>query len=190
VPFAPGSAALSAEARTGLDKVAQALADRPVLRLTVVGSASLEAERDPLQREKLRRRIEAEKRRNTVLQGTPLAAAKEDGDPDEPAPNAVADAEYPALLKAVYKRANFPKPRNALGLVKDLPVPEMEQLLLANMVADDDAIHQLAVQRGVAVRDYLAAQKLPLERLFLGASKTVDAEPNWKPQADLQLAMP
>jgi hypothetical protein len=66
----------------------------------------------------------------------------------------------------------------------------MEQLLLANLSADDDAIHQLAVQRGVAVRDYLAAQKLPLERLFLGAAKTVDAEPNWKPQADLQLAMP
>lgn len=190
VPFAPGSAVLSAEARTGLDKVAKALADRPALKLTVVGSASLQAERDALQREKLRRRIDAEKRRNTVLQGTPLAATQDGGEPGEPAPSAVADAEYPALLKALYKRANFPKPRNALGLAKDLPVPEMEQLLLANMAADDDAIHQLAVQRGVAVRDYLAAQKLPLERLFLGASKTVEEGAAWKPQADLQLAMP
>ncbi len=193
VPFALGSATLAPEAREGLDKVAKALVARPALKLTVVGNASLDAERDALQREKLRRRVEAEKRRNTVLQGTPLAAAKDEsegGTPDEAASPAVSDAEYPALLKALYKRANFPKPRNALGLAKDLPVPEMEQLLLANMPADEDAIRQLAIQRGVAVRDYLAAQKLPLERLFLGASKTVDAEPNWKPQAELQLAIP
>ena len=193
VNFPLGSAALDPEARAGLDKVAKALTDRPTLKLTVVGSASLNAERDALQREKLRRRVEAEKRRNTVLQGTPLAASKEEGDgsaPDESATTTVSDAEYPALLKAIYKRANFPKPRNALGLAKDLPVPEMEQLLLANMPADDDAIRQLAIQRGVAVRDYLVAKQLPLDRLFLGASKTVDEGSNWKPKADLQLAMP
>ena len=193
VNFPLGSAALDSEARAGLDKVAQALTDRPTLKLTVVGSASLNAERDPLQREKLRRRVEAEKRRNTVLQGTPLAAPTEEGDTsavDAPADPVVSDAEYATLLKAIYKRANFPKPRNALGLVKDLPLPEMEQLLLANMPADDDAIRQLAVQRGVAVRDYLAGKQLPLNRLFLGASKTVDEGPNWRPQADLQLAMP
>ncbi len=192
VNFPLGSAALGPEAREGLDKVAKALADRPALKLTVVGSASLNAERDALQREKLQRRVESEKRRNATLKGTPLAAPKEEGDgsaPDEVA-TAVLDTEYPALLKAIYKRANFPKPRNALGLVKDLPVPEMEQLLLANMPADEDAIRQLAIQRGVAVRDYLAAKQLPLDRLFLGASKTVDEGTGFKPQADLQLAMP
>ncbi|MEO5794509.1 MAG: DUF748 domain-containing protein [Rhodoferax sp.] len=193
VNFPLGSAALDPEARAGLDKVAKALTDRPTLKLTVVGSASLNAERDALQREKLRARVAAEKRRNTTLQGTPLAAPKEEGDTSEvaaPADPAVSDAEYATLLKAIYKRANFPKPRNALGLTKDLPVPEMEQLLLANMPADDDAIRQLAVQRGVAVRDYLAGKQLPLDRLFLGASKTVDGGTGWKPQADLQLAMP
>nr|WP_315243322.1 DUF748 domain-containing protein [uncultured Albidiferax sp.] len=192
VNFPLGSAALNPEAREGLDKVAKALTDRPALKLTVVGSASLNAERDALQREKLQRRVESEKRRNTTLKGTPLAAPREEGDgsaPDEAA-TIVSDAEYPVLLKAIYKRASFPKPRNALGLVKDLPVPEMEQLLLANMPADEDAIRQLAIQRGVAVRDYLAAQQLPLDRLFLGASKTVDEGTGFKPQADLQLAMP
>lgn len=193
VNFPLGSAALTPEARESLDKVAKALTDRPTLKLTVVGSASLNAERDALQREKLRRRVEAEKRRNAVLQGTSLAAPKEEGDAgeaDPPADTAVSDTEYPTLLKAIYKRANFPKPRNALGLAKDLPVPEMEQLLLANMPADDDAIRQLAIQRGVAVRDYLAVKQLPLDRLFLGASKTVDEGTGWKPQAELQLAMP
>lgn len=193
VNFPLGSAALTPEARDGLDKVAKALADRPTLKLTAVGSASLPAERDALQREKLRRRVEAEKRRNTLLQGTPLALPEEDGDAsvaEGPPDPAVSDAEYATLLKAIYQRANFPKPRNALGLVKDLPLPEMEQLLLAHMPADEDAIRQLAIQRGVAVRDYLAAQQVPLDRLFLGASKTVDEGANWKPQTDLQLSMP
>lgn len=193
VNFPLGSTALTAEAREGLDKVAKALTERPTLKLTVVGSASLDAERDALQREKLRRRVEAEKRRNTVLQGTALEIPKEEGDSsadDASADPAVSDTEYATLLKAIYQRANIPKPRNALGRVKDLPLPEMEQLLLVNMPADEDAIRQLAIQRGVAVRDYLAARQLPLDRLFLGASKTVDAGSNWKPQADLQLATP
>ncbi|MBC7680730.1 MAG: DUF748 domain-containing protein [Ferruginibacter sp.] len=193
VNFPLGSAALTPEARDGLDKVAQALADRPTLKLTAVGNASLNAERDALQREKLHRRVEAEKRRNTLLQGTPLALPEEEGDAsmaDGPPDPAVSDAEYATLLKAIYQRANFPKPRNALGLVKDLPLPEMEQLLLVHMPADEDAIRQLAIQRGVAVRDYLAEKQVPLDRLFLGASKTVDGDANWKPQADLQLTMP
>lgn len=102
----------------------------------------------------------------------------------------VADSEYPALLKAVYQRASFTKPRNALGLLKDLPPTEMEQLLLANLPVDEDSAQRLAVQRGTVIRDYLAAQKLPLERLFLGAPKTVEDDPKWQPQADLQLALP
>ena len=185
VPFAPGSAALTAEARQGLDKVAKALTDRPALKMTVVGNASLEAEREAMQCQRLQRRVLAEKRRNVVVD----AAAATDADAGLDGIT-VTDAEYPALLKAVYQRANFPKPRNALGLVKDLPAAEMEQLLVANLPVDADNVQRLAVQRGVVVRDYLAAQKLPLERLFLGAAKTVSAEADWHPKADLQLATP
>ena len=41
-------------------------------------------------------------------------------------------------------------------------------LLLANIDVADDAAQTLATQRGVAIRDYLAQQKLSLDRLFLG----------------------
>ena len=47
----------------------------------------------------------------------------------------------------------------------------MEALLLASIVVADDAMQQLAVRRGVAVRDYLATRAIPIERLFLGAPK-------------------
>jgi len=193
VAFAPGSAQLSAEAQQGLDKVAKALADRPSLKMTVIGTSSLEAEREAYKRERLQRMVRAEKRRNSVVAGNTggnASAQASSAAADGTADITVSAAEYPELLKAVYKRADFPKPRNLIGLAKDLPVKEMEDLLLANQQVSEQQMHQLAVQRGVVVRDYLAAQKLPLERLFLGAPKDVGSDTKWTPRADLTLATP
>jgi uncharacterized protein involved in outer membrane biogenesis len=175
VSFSPGSAMLAPEAKAGLDKVAKALIDRPALKMTVVGTASLEVERDGFKREQLQALLQAEKRR--ALSTPPNAVTP-----------AVTPDEYPQLLKAVYKRADFPKPRNLIGMAKDLPVPEMETLLLANLPATEANMQDLAVQRGVVVRDYLASLKLPLERLFLGAAKAVPPEVKWRPRAELNLA--
>lgn len=179
VGFAAGSAELGPEAKAGLDKVAKALVDRPSLRLTVVGTSSVDAERDGFKRERLDALVRAEKRRATAKEGGTATAAV-----------SISPAEYPALLKEVYKRADMPKPRNLVGLAKDLPVPEMEKLLLADIKVNDDAMRELAVQRGVAVKDYLASRDLPPERLFLGAAKAVPPEAKWTPRAELNLAMP
>ncbi|WP_411884495.1 DUF748 domain-containing protein [Polaromonas sp. YR568] len=179
VAFAPGSAELGPEARAGLDKVAKALADRPSLKLTVVGTSSVEVEREGFKRERLDALVRAEKRRITVKEGGTTSAAV-----------SISPAEYPALLKEVYKRADMPKPRNVIGLARELPVPEMEKLLLADIQVNDDAMRELAVQRGVAVKDYLASRELPPERLFLGAAKTIPPEAKWTPRAELNLAMP
>jgi hypothetical protein len=102
----------------------------------------------------------------------------------------ISPAEYPALLKEVYKRADIPKPRNLIGLTKDQPLAEMEKLLLADIKVSDEAMHDLAVQRGMAVKEYLASRDLPSDRLFLGAVKTVPPEAKWTPRAELILAMP
>ena len=102
----------------------------------------------------------------------------------------VTDEEYPALLKALYQRTEMAKPRNAVGLAKDLPVAEMEALLLANMNVSEEAVRQLALQRGVVVRDYLASRQIPLERLFLRAVKLAPGGEGWTPRADLALATP
>lgn len=171
VAFAPGSATLSPEAQQNLGKVAQALVDRPALKLTVTGTANLEAEREGLQRERLQQLVRAEKRR---------------AQPDSTEP--VTADEYPALLKAAYGRANIPKPRNLVGIAKDLTVPEMEALLMANQPATEAMAAELAAQRGHAIQSYLAAQKLPAERLFLAAPKTGRQVPKGAPQAELSLA--
>jgi len=178
VTFEPGSSVLSASAKESLDKVAKALTERPTLQMTVVGTSSLEQERDAYQRQRLRQLAQAEKRRAAVRGGQ----AGTDVPP-------VTDAEYPELLTAVYKRADITKPRNMVGLAKDLPVKEMENLLITSIPVDEESMRQLAVERGAVVRDYLLAQKLPSERLFLGAVKTKASGADWKPGAELNLAM-
>jgi hypothetical protein len=178
VTFDAGSSVLGTSAKESLDKVVKALTDRPTLQMTVVGTASLEKERDAYQRQRLRQLAQAEKRRVAVRGGQ----AGTDVPP-------VTDAEYPELLTAVYKRADITKPRNMVGLTKDLPVKEMENLLLASIPVDEESIRQLAVERGAVVRDYLLEKKLPSERLFLGAVKTTASGADWKPGAELKLAM-
>jgi len=177
VAFDAGSTALSDAAKANLGKVAKALQERPALKMTVVGSASLEAERDAYKRTQLQALVQAEKRRANGAAATPGAALP-----------AVTSAEYPVLLKAVYKRADFPKPRNLIGMAKDLPVPEMEALLLSHLEVTEATMQALALQRGVAVRDYLASQQLPMDRLFLGAAKAVTPDAKWQPNAQLNLA--
>ena len=179
VSFASGSAQLAPEAQAGLDKVAKALLDRPTLRLTVVGTSSVDVERDGFKRARIDELVRAEKRRSVVKEGGTATAVV-----------SISPAEYPLLLKEVYKRADMSKPRNLVGLAKDLPVPEMEALLLADVKVSGDAMRELAVQRGVAVKDYLAGKNLPPERLFLGAAKAVPAEAKWTPRAELNLAIP
>ncbi|MNP93798.1 OmpA family protein [compost metagenome] len=178
ITFEPGSSTLSSGAKESLDKVVKALTERPTLQMTVVGTSSLEKERDAYQRQRLRQLTQAEKRRVAVRGGQTGT---------EVAP--VTDAEYPELLTAVYKRSDITKPRNMVGLAKDLPVKEMENLLLASVPVDEESMRQLAVERGAVVRDYLLAQKLPSERLFLGAVRTTASGNDWKPGAELSLTM-
>ncbi|SEK02743.1 MULTISPECIES: DUF748 domain-containing protein [unclassified Variovorax] len=178
ITFEPGGSELSASAKESLDKVAKALTDRPTLQMTVIGTSNLEKERDAYQRQRVRQLTYAEKRRVAVRGG-------QTGTDVPP----VTDAEYPDLLTAVYKRADITKPRNMVGLAKDLPLKDMENLLFASVPVDEESMRQLAVERGAAVRDYLLAKKLPSERLFLGAVRTNASGADWKPGAELSLTM-
>ncbi len=179
VAFAPGSGVLTDPAKAGLDKVAKALVDRPGLRLTVQGTANVEAEREAIKRERLKGLLLAEKRRRTTVEGKDAAAV-----------SSYSAEEMPVLLRAVYRRADITKPRNLVGLTKDIEVPDMEALLLANITVNEEAARELALQRGVVVKDYLAAKQVSAERLFLGAVKTGGAVAEAKPHAELNLASP
>ena len=177
VPFGEGRPSLDAAGRERLDAVAKALVERPALQVTVVGHADLESERAGFQRSRLDQQVLAEKRRVLARSGTPPAEGL-----------TVSADEYPALLKEVYRRADIPKPRNAIGIARDIPQAEMEALLMAAVPVTPDALRELAVARAVAVKDYLASREMPEDRLFLGAPQLGRQGDNWRPQAELRLA--
>ena len=177
VNFAPGSAKLDGKAREQLAKIVKALNDRPALKMTVVGESREAEDKEAWKTEELDRLLLAQKRRNVIREGKSGDEVME-----------FSDAERPALLKAVYGRADIKKPRNMVGMAKDLPADQMTALLVASIKVPDDAMRELALARGVAVRDYLSTQQLPLERLFLGAPKLDVQDKDWTPRAQLSLS--
>jgi hypothetical protein len=87
----------------------------------------------------------------------------------------------------VYRRSGIKKPRNLVGLAKDLSADEMQTLLLASIDVDEDSVRGLALSRSLAVREYLTVHQVPSERLFLGAVKTAPTDANWQPRAELNI---
>jgi uncharacterized protein involved in outer membrane biogenesis len=200
VEFQPGTALPSASSAAVLDKVAKALTERPALKMTVTGAADPVGEAEAYRREAFEARLQAERRRERVRAGQvatvaaapasapasgPVAAAS-----DPPPPLTPADRER--LLRLVYRQTTLPnKPKNLIGLTKDIPPAEMEALLKATIEPSPEALRELALQRGLAVRDALMQRGLPAERLFLAAPKLRagnEAEAGWTPRVQLSLS--
>jgi len=185
VEFRPGTAAMTDASAAGLDKVAKALADRPALQMTITGSADPQAEHDAWQREQVEAQLRTLARDDALHAGAPGTAAAS-------APAALPPDTRSALLRKLYSQTRIPsKPRNALGLAKDLPDAEMETLLSRNVPVNDEAMRQEALARAIAVRDALVAKGISSDRLFLAAPSLHAAGADaWTPRASLSLATP
>ena len=84
--------------------------------------------------------------------------------------------EYPKYLKLAYKEEKFPKPKNIIGMAKDLPDPEMEKLMLTNIVINEGDLRTLASQRSARVREALVKSGIEGERLFIVEPKSLSPE--------------
>jgi hypothetical protein len=163
VEFQPGLATLDDTAIDTLSKLGKALNDRPGLKLDISGRADPVVDREGLKRYLLERAVKAQKVKDLVKKG-------------EPAPSlnkvTVEPSEYEHYLFQAYKEAKFPKPRNFIGLVKELPVPEMEKLIITNTKITDDDLLQLANERAAAAQEYLInTAHVPADRIFLVSPK-------------------
>ncbi len=187
VAFVPGTAQMAPASEATLARLAQALADRPRLALTVAGTAHLATERSAYQRARLDEQLRVEQRRGaSASTGTPATAPTDTGAP------ALIAAERQRWLAELYRRTDMPKPRNALGLPSTLSANDMQALLLAQIPVTDAAMHTLATQRALAVRDALTRLKVPAQRLFLAAPQlpSVATPGTWQPTAQLALTVP
>lgn len=163
VAFAPGRTTLDDAATGKLATLAKALRERSALKLEITGHADPEIDREGVKRVVIERLMQQEKFADLQKAGK---------DPESAEAVTIGKDEYPAYLKRAYRVAKFPKPRNFVGMQKDLPVDEMEKLLLTNLPATDADLAQLARQRADAVQGWLVEQgKVPAERIFLAADK-------------------
>jgi len=149
--------------------LAKALTEREALKLEIIGRADPEHDREGLKRVALERALRIEKQKD--LQ-------KQSGEGRSLARVTLSPEEIAVYLPRVYRDAKFPKPRNLIGLQKNLPLAEMEKLLLSHASASDDDLLELARRRAETVQTWLVEQgKAPIERLFLLPPQVVERTP-------------
>lgn len=148
IVFAPGRASLDEASVKKLESLAKAMRERESLKLEITASADPKVDEEGLKRVALERAMALEKRKD--------------------ADNPVSAEDYSRYLTRAYQNAKFPKPRNLLGLTKDLPAAEMEKLMLANQAVTEDDLRALASARAQTTQAWLVDQgQLPLARIFL-----------------------
>ena len=177
IEFDYGRSNLSQSAEAKIKSLATAMNNRPALKLDISGRVDPVNDREGLKQTSVERKVKAQKMKDLVRQGT--------------APKSVDDvqvdkAEYERYLKAAYSDESFPKPRNVIGIAKDLPVPEMESLMLKNTQATDDDLRNLANRRAQTVQDrLLATEQVSADRLSIVAAKPLSSEEKEKVKAKL-----
>jgi hypothetical protein len=158
---------LNETGKTKIATLAKALGNRPSIHLELTGRVDPASDLEGMKRVGIERKAKAQKMRELVRQGEAQRSVddiKFDKD------------EYQRYLKAAYGEESFPKPRNLVGLAVDLPVAEMEKLMMQHAKATDDDMRQLASQRAQTVRDALMAGGLGADRLFIVAGKPLSNE--------------
>jgi hypothetical protein len=157
------------------------LTERPSLKMTVTGTADPQIEREAMQAAWFDERLAAELRKSAARRRGAQGARR------WPHPSV---PRIGRLVRRLYADSKLPNtPQCSPGW--DIPVTEMEALLRASYAVSPDNARELALQRGLAVRDALIAKGLPSERLFLAAPKqhaSGEADAPWTPRVQLSLA--
>ena len=173
VEYDPGLAVLTPESQEKLTKLQTALIDRPGLKLDITPRVDPGKDREGLRQYRFQQELKAQKLKEVVKQGTSVKSLDE---------VRVEPAEYEKYLTKAYKAAKFPKPRNVIGIAKDLPPAEMEKLMLTNMQVSDEDLVELANTRAQIAKNFITKDdQVALERVFLLAPR-IDA-----PKADDKL---
>lgn len=158
--FEYGKAEIPAGGEGKLENLAKALHGRPGLKLDIAGQADPELDREGLKRAMLERKVKTQKFNELQIKGNDVAAIDQ---------VRIEPAEYAKYLAKAYRQEKIPtKPRNLVGLAKDLPVADMEKLMLAHFQVSDDDLRDLVNHRALEAKEYLLNEgKVEPERVFI-----------------------
>jgi hypothetical protein len=123
-----------------LNKLIKALSDRPSLKMEIEGYVNIEKDLGALRQNAFDKKLSTQKLKQMIKDGQKAVPVDE---------VIIGPDEYEPFLRKAYKEETFPKPRNALGFAKKLPVPEMEKLILAHIEINDDNLRLLASERAI-----------------------------------------
>ena len=164
--FGAGRDDVDAAMADKLKVLAKVLTSRPGLKLEVTGHVGLDADREGLRRLLFERKVKAQKVKALAKQGVSAGESVDDAK--------LAADEYARYLALAYNEEKFPKPRNAIGLIKDLPVGEMEKLMLTHIAVSDDDL-RLWPRRAEAARLKVVGAGIASERIFVLEPKELAA---------------
>jgi uncharacterized protein involved in outer membrane biogenesis len=168
VEFDFGSTTITEPNVKKLDTIVKALHDRPSLKMDIEGHVDIEKDKDGAKQYLFNRKVKAQKLKEMVKKGQPVVPV--DDIKIEP-------PEYEKYLKMAYKEEKFPKPKNVIGMAKDLPAPEMEKLMLTYIEVKEGDLRTLASQRAMKVKDaILKSGQVEPERVFLLEPKSLAPE--------------
>ena len=168
VEFDYGMTSISEPNLKKLSTVVKALHDRPSLKMDIEGHVDMERDRDGLKQYLFDKKLKMQKLNEMIKKGQPAIPVDE---------VKIEKQEYEKYLKMAYKEEKFPKPRNVLGMAKDIPTPEMEKLMLTNIEVKEGDLRTLASQRSMNVKDaILKSGQVEPERVFILEPKSLAPE--------------
>jgi hypothetical protein len=158
VEFAPGSSTLSDAATDKLNTIAQALADKPSVKLDISARVDPAVDEPGLRAAYVDRQVRLAK----------MQDSSDDNPNVNPSSIKVSDDEYSKLLTKAYKNAEFKKPRNLIGMTKTVPDEDMKQALAENAPINEGSLNTLAEKRATAVQQFFDG-KIDSKRIFIVA---------------------
>lgn len=161
VPFAAGSAQLDASAATTLDSLAQALQERPMLKLNIEGTSSASLDGPALAERMLHRRYQEMLYRQLQERGKSLPDDIYSLEVSERAQNKLLEQLYQSMLE-----------QGQVATMPSMPRKERDDWqrnqVLAQMASDPALLRWLAQQRAAIIRSHLVEQGgVNVERLYL-----------------------
>jgi hypothetical protein len=168
VEFDYGDTAVTETNSKKLATIIKALNDRPSLKMDIEGHVDMERDKEGLKQFLFNRKVKTQKLNEMVKKGQPAISVDE---------VKIEKQEYEKYLKVAYKEEKFPKPKNVIGMAKDLPTPEMEKLMLTHIEVKESDLRTLASQRAMKVKDaILKTGQVEPERVFILEPKSLSPE--------------
>ncbi|MDO9582984.1 MAG: DUF748 domain-containing protein [Desulfomicrobium sp.] len=160
LPFPPGLSAPAPEALQNMQALAEILAQRPGIKISILGHADPAADRQAMADQQFMRKLQVIKfddlprkvRETTVLEALEIT-----------------DEEYPDLLWDAYKDEPVEKEKNAIGIHREVSREVQEAKLRELIRVTDDDLVRLAATRAEFVKNHLV-QELNVDagRIFMG----------------------